>query len=437
MPSIPVARYARALRARGPVALVRDRYDRWVNQKFLRKTVYPKLGAVHRRRLSFTNKRRRQELESSGQVEPGRVFVIICVDTEGPSAFGRNDSWDKIEAQMKELMTADFRKAYTDTEGRLPALSWFILDWVGAPAGPRATAVGHHAILDPYEKWVNEAAGEGLQDELYWHYHHCFPNKLGSYNRDWNTHPYYDEVVCRKIIERNIYPNVYRAGNTWEDANVSTWLERFVPFDLSSRGPWKNVHYDWLGAPSEWTMYHPSEESPKRPGTQKRWMGRSVDIELGTFYEEEIEQAFIDASFGKDSYVSFYLHDFRPICEYMAEGINRIRTVAERYPRVSWRHENALSAFRALCDAQPDETLELAGSFEDGVVRIECSHQTFGEPWLAVQTGEEFERLDMTRDGPRSWSRVLPQTPEMYDAISAAVVDSAGQTAILHLPAKK
>jgi hypothetical protein len=419
------------------MAIVRDRYDRWINQKLLRKAIYPKLGELHRRRLRYSNRRRRKELENIGQVVPGRVFVVICVDTEGPCAYGQNNSWDKIHEQMTQLMTADFRRAYTDSDDRLPALSWFILDWVGAPAGPRATAVGHHAILDPYDKWLREANSEGIQDELYWHYHHCFPDRLGSYNRDWETHPYYDEILCRKIIERNVYPSVYRAGNTWEDSTVSAWLERFIPFDLSSRGPWKNVHYDWFGAPRQWVMYHPSRESPKRRGDQKRWMGRSVDMELGTFYDEEIEQAFIDASFGKDSYVSFYLHDFRPLCDYLAEGINRIRAVADRYPQVSWRHENALSAFRLLCDAEPDKPLELTGSIDDGTVRIECSHPIFGEPWLAVQTGETFERLDMNRDGPRSWSRILPQDTKLFSAISVAASDSAGQTAILHLAATK
>ena len=433
MPGFPVKRYVRALRNRGPRAVLHDRYNSWVNNRLLRKVVYPKIGLLHRAKLQFENNKKNRALRHNSSQQPGTVYVVICVDTEGPSENYEHKDWSLLHSHLEELFDVDNRMKYKDSAGNPFAMSWFIVDWVNSPPGPKASAVGHHAVYDPYLKWLEKSAPRGFADELYWHYHHCFPGKLGSWNRTWSNHPDYNEIICKKIFERDYFPSVYRAGNTWEDADVSSWLERFVPFDYSNRGPWRSIHYDWLGAPTDWSIYHPSDDCPKKIGSQKRLMARSLDIEMNTFYDEEIESAFLDASLGYDRCLSFYVHDMRPMLDFVAGGLQRIQRISANFPEVQWLHSNALACMQKLANREPSTTFQGQGMITGRTIEVSFPEEIFGEPWLATLSLNGYERHDMSKSSDGSWQTVLPQDPLYYERISAAANNPAGQSSVIHL----
>jgi len=430
--STRAARYLHALRTKGPLQLLSERYERHVNQRLLRRGVYPRIHRMQIRALGLENVLRRRRLASQAPRTPGRVYVVICIDTEGPNAITVNSTWDAVETEVRAVMAPELRQRYSDALGRPFTLEWFVVDWIGNGPNPRKLQAGYHAILDRYRELLKLAGAAGFEDMIHWHYHHAPPGRIDGQCPDWFACRRHEDVLCRRLLERAHWPAVYRAGNTWENNDASNWLERWFPFDLSNRGPYKNVHYDWSRAPRHWTFYHPSRSDYQRSGDQRRIMGRSLDIEKGFFCAEEVEQAFLDAAEGRDSYVSFYTHDFNEMTRYIAAGVETIRQVATRYPKVVWLHSGVLELFRKFRNLEVPDALKLRGSLVDGVVTVQTSHPIFGEPWLAVEWPGRIERCDMLRTDASTWSASLPGG-ERPLRVGVAASDTTGQTQVLQI----
>ncbi len=425
------SRYWHAVRDKGLTRLTLERYDRLVRHGLLRRRIYPRLVDLHLASLRLETRRRRAR--SVPSAEPGVVYVVICVDAEGPTQNGRNRDWPGVEDAVRQVNSARLRRSLTDPAGQPPAIGWYVVDWMVAEHNSRRLTPGCHAIFDRYTPWVRGANSIGLNDSIQWHYHHTFAHRLDGYNRDWSNNPAYEEILCRRILERDYFPSVYRAGHTWEDAECSRWLERFLPFDLSSRGPFKNVHYDWLNAPRSWVLYHPAPNDVQRPGSQRRLMGRCLDVEKPGFELEEVEQAFLDADEGRDSYVAFYFHDSGDMAAHLRRGVSRIRLVAQRYPRVKWLHTDAISMFCNLTGRTPSRRLDGTAKRAGSSVKLLAPHDIFGEPWLAVDVDGQFRRVDMARTANGEWQAPLP-TASTWLRAAAAISDRTGRTAVIQIP---
>ena len=423
-------RYLNALREKGPTQLLKNRIDWYVNP-LLKKYWYPSIHPHFIRSLKRRNHQRRLSYLSADQrPEAGRVFIVICVDTEGPCELGAHHNWEAVKKEFDAVANPDFRAHYCDSESQPFIVNWFTVDWVGGPASPRASAVGYHAVYDQYRQWLETFE---YQDEIYWHYHHGLEGKLGSWNRDWSHNPLYEEILSRRILEREHFPVVYRAGNTWEDDSVSSWMNRFLPFDLSSQGPYKNIHYDWSEASTEWSLFQPDEGSYQSPGGKARWMGRSIGIESDQFVEADIEQAFLDAAEGRDSYVSFWLHDYQPMSECIATGVSRVKKVASRYPSVTLHHCRAEDLFRNLTDISPGSELLISAQMTSEHVHLEVNKPIFGEPWLALDTDSGVLRVDMYPDAsPTKWKAEL-QKGLVIKRGAVSVCDAWGNNQIQRL----
>jgi hypothetical protein len=130
----------------------------------------------------------------------GTVFVVHCVDTEGPlhesveatferlrSIFGLelepsvallhrlqrgeedlggkeaavqkvvdphllayNDTWDKVDALLADCLSGEFRARVTDSAGGGWVYSWFCVDHVDYQGNPRRRDIGYHNVFDHY-----------------------------------------------------------------------------------------------------------------------------------------------------------------------------------------------------------------------------------------------------------------------------------------------
>lgn len=428
-----LTRYLSALRHKGPRRLFLERYNHYVNYRFLRRLVYPKLAEWQFRELRHDNAQRRAQLRARAhRPPPGRVFVVICVDAEGPNLLGESHDWNAVEAEVRAFSEPSFRSSLADSRGHPFSVDWFVVDWLGPGPNQRGLAVGCHGILDRYTPLVEAARGRGYADAIHWHYHHVPEGRIDGMNRDWLNSPRYEEILSRRLLERSLFHTVYRAGNTWEDDACSNWLERFIPFDLSNRGPHKNVHYDWSRAPRNWTLYHPDSLDVQRPGRQQRLMGRSLDVEKNTFRPEEVEQAFLDAAEGRDSYVSFYMHDFNCMRRLTAQGIATVRAVAADYTEVEWSFLDALELFRKFGKLDASAPFKLDRALSDGELTVSSNKPVFGEPWLALKHAGRFVRQDMRRITQTTFRAKLPSAPSP-ELIAVAAADLAGQTSVLKL----
>lgn len=436
--SFPLRRVLEAARRNGPLGMLRGAFSSRLVRPLLRRYVHPWQTTRALRQMRRRNDRLR--LAAARASGPrGRVFVIGCVDTEGPNGYAQSGTWAAVEAEVERATSAGFRSEQRDSAGRPLVLSWFVVDWMGEVGATRGLDIGPHKILDRYQPRIRHAQEAGYPDELHWHYHHVLPEGIDRWNREWMKFPRYDEILSRRLLDRGVWPSAYRAGNTWEDDDCSAWLERFFPFDLSNRAPYRDLHYDWSRAPSAWSLYHPDPRDFQRAGTQSRLVARSLGVEEGAFSAEDVEQAFLAAASGADSYVSYYLHDYRPMVEQIAAAIDVVRRVNARFPEVGWHHSGAVAGLAELSGRVVPEPLELRGALRRRAsggasaleVHVECSRAIHGEPWLAIKRDGHYFRQDMRKAAALNWQAPLEGAD--LEAVAVAACDPAGKSAVLPL----
>lgn len=410
-----------------------------------KRAVRESIKAAQRRRFDLENEAHLLRLRVSNRLQralpkaphAGRVFVVVNIDTEGPTTVRENTDWDAVRREVAATTSRDFRERFADSDGRPLVLNWYVVHWIAEHHRNIGRDVGYHRIFDAYRGVLEEAKKSGFEDELHWHYHHVHLDHEAD-NRDWSTSPLYDAVVSRAMLERGFFPSCYRAGNTWEDRGCSEWLETWIPFDFSNRSPQRGLNFDWSNAPTTWGIYSPDTSDVQHEGTQKRVMGRSISIENGWFREEEVEAAFLRARGGEDAYVSFFTHDYRPMKAYIEEGLSLVQEVARRYPEVTFHNAGAVTALQTLSHREPGSALRLF--FEKSATHVDlwANQPLFNPyPWVAARrtTGEILRIVPDRQPVPRPTWRVdfseLSGAPIVEAAAACTTPD--GQSTVLRL----
>ena len=143
--------------------------------------------------------------------------------------------------------------------------------------------MGYHNIFDHYRNIIKEL--NLSENTLNWHFH-----PMSTYNEahrcatSYVNSPELYQILCRKIIERNWFPSVFRAGFQSERPDSNWFLEQWIPFDISSMSVEnideinKNIDFkngrsgDWRLATKEWEVYHPSHDNYQINGNCRRWI---------------------------------------------------------------------------------------------------------------------------------------------------------------------
>ena len=134
------------------------------------------------------------------------------------------------------------------------------------------------------------------------------------------------QILCRKIIERNWFPSVYRAGFQSERPDSNWFLEQWIPFDISNMSVEnidelnKNIDFksgrsgDWRAATKEWKVYHPHHDNYQINGNCRRWIGRALNPlnRIGAMDQLEME-AFKRANDNLPTLLGVASHDFLEI----------------------------------------------------------------------------------------------------------------------------
>ena len=96
---------------------------------------------------------------------------------------------------------------------------------------PRRRDLGYHKIYDFYKKTLDK--NKKYKDALHWHFH-----PMSVYNEahrcatSYVNSPELYTILCRKIIERNFFPSVFRAGFQAERPDSNLFLEQWIPLIL-------------------------------------------------------------------------------------------------------------------------------------------------------------------------------------------------------------
>ncbi|MDD2822979.1 MAG: hypothetical protein PHQ59_02745 [Candidatus Daviesbacteria bacterium] len=338
----------------------------------------------------------------------GRVFVVFCIDTEGPFTDPNYQfpsqligNWKDIDRIFLSKVFSDkFRYSFPDSNNNPAVFTWFMLNWTGFRTNPIQHDFGYHKVYDHYLKtWGKEIKKYG--DEIGWHYHHASISGIGNeWGTDWFTNREYENQLCRFIIDCNFFPITYRAGGTIEDTDQSNWLEQWIPYDYSNRNGdhinWKKIEADgsklidilpWHKAPNSWVPYHPSNADLTKPGDMKRLVVRSLDIKsnVNIITEEEIAKAFADAKKGSDIILSLFDHDFRDREQDFTKVMEWISKYSKK-EKIKFFYKSGKDAIKQFQNISSIKPLKLNIKKSNEKINIKTNKTLFNkQPFLAIK----------------------------------------------------
>lgn len=388
------------------------------------------------------------ELDLDGQEKQAARVVA-------PQLINYNDDYGKIKDMLKHIGSDEFRHTMKDSFGGGWIYNWHCVDHVGYDVNPRKKDQGYHNIFDFYSEFIRDT---GAPDKIHWHFHPTHHRSIShlnvnTYLRDNKIF----EIIARRIIERNWFPSVNRAGFHVERPDSHWFLEQWMPFDLSNQAfsaedeqndLQEGRFGDWRRAPDDWSIYQPSHDDYQIPGNCRRYIGRCLNVgtRMRCINEEEVRKAFRYANDHGSALMGFTNHDFRD----MEPDINLVRTLLKQvkkdYPNVKFKYCDAREAFNYAIFGSyehPEKNI-LNGTIDPGqvagqrVLSVKADENTFGpQPFLAVETKDgrfHHDNFDFQLNF-REWTYTFDEhtfSPGTINRIGIATNDLRGFYHTLH-----
>lgn len=418
--------------------------------------LYESLDATFERLFTMTGTRLHPSRETLAALRHGEVdlggkeHVVQLALSEQLLAY--NDTWDKVDAMLADMMGDAFRNRFSDPGGGPWVFNWFCVDHVGYSVNPRRRDMGYHNIFDHYRALLR---GHEVRDEIHWHVHPMSTYKEAHRNAvSYVRSPHVMETLARRIIDRGWFPVAFRPGFHVERPDSHWLLEQFVPFDFGNQSMAEsgledeqldlaNGRFgDWRRAPADWSPYNPHHDDYQVAGGCRRTIFRCLNVgtRLRLLDEVEVRKAFERARSGLETILAFTDHDFRDMRPDVASVHELLRRVSIDFPEVRWRNSGVLDAVRnTLGRSRPEAlTFDVDFSRHGDTLRMEVrsSHRIFGpQPFLAVKSHEQtysHDNLDI-QEPFRHWSYVFDEQsfrPASLEVIGLAAADDSGQYAI-------
>ncbi|MCK9615622.1 MAG: hypothetical protein M0R48_08970 [Candidatus Omnitrophica bacterium] len=388
-------------------------------------------------------------------MEKSKLYIVVAIDTEGPASYAL-DSWDKIDKMMKRITSDDFRYAHTDSYSEGLRYSYFVMDWTAFSENPNKRVFGYSAIYEHYLRDLfAETPLKKHKDGVYWHYHHpCKDGKwrYGGWNETWGDNNEYENQINHLIIDRQYFPNIYRAGGTIETNEQSQWLEEWIPFDFSSRGPesislksilkkLKNnicgnstkYLWDWSRAPRDWIFYTPSAEDYQLKGTMARKIFRCAGIKSDEdcVNSKYIKEAFLFASKRKEALFSFFTHDFYVNADQQIYNTAKlIKSIAKDFDTVEYAYLNALDAAQKCLCCEDKGSLGLTVSLDSKILIVKSNKKLFSkQPWLSAKFIDlTYKHILMQQKEETLWTVDLPL--DKIEILGVGACDKVGNSTV-------
>jgi len=397
-----------------------------------------------------------KELDLKGKEDiAARIFSTHLLDY--------NNSWEKLEKMLVRIMSPEFRLKIPDSLDGGWIFNWHCLDHVGYIDNPMQRDLGHHKVFDHYNEMIKKT--DSSQDAIHWHFHpmsfYREAHRRGtSYFNSFHLH----DVICRKIIEREWFPTVIRAGFHLERPDIHLFLEQWIPFDISNlsmideelEGMQADNQVerfgDWRMAPDDWSIYHPSHDYYQLEGNCRRVIARILNLRTrrANINQFEVDKAFERANEGLPTLLGVTNHDFRDMEPEIVSFQEKLLKAKEKFPDVEFVYSEAVNAFRNVLygEAYNFGRLELDASIEQWTHRWKLKikiieGKVFGpQPYLAIKTksqGYIHENLDIVTL-EKEWSYTFDEDtikPEDVISIGIACNDKYGNNFVKVLDVEK
>jgi hypothetical protein len=398
--------------------------------------------------LETFQKIRSGELDLGDKTEGARA---IC----SPHNLDYNDSWPKVESMLDEILSADYRQRFPDSDGHGCVYNWFVMDHVGFDENPRGRDVGYHNIFDRYREKMQEARSHG--HELHFHFHPTSTYRQGhicatSYLRS----PHLLEALARRVIDRTWFPSCFRAGFYAERPDSHWFLEQWFPFDFSNNAKAETRAEslqedigggrfgDWRRAPDDWSHYHPSHDDYQTPGNCRRTIFRALAVgtRMRLMTQRDVDAAFARVADGHSTVLAFSDHDYRDMRRDIEEVYSMVKRGSEKFPSVRWAHSGAKNAARkvlGLSTSPLDFDVKLESRGATQLLRVEARGQVFGpQPFLAVRTSDRRyinDNFDFQIPG-KLWTYTFDHQsihPGSFDRVGVGASSPDGSACVLVL----
>jgi hypothetical protein len=271
------------------------------------------------------------------------------------------ENWAMLEDMLSRATSAEFRLKTPDSFGGAYIYNWFCVDHVNYDLNPRRRTLGYHAIFDYYRDFVQKQ--DRVLDGLHWHFHpmstyreahRCATSLLQS--------PHITETLARRIIERAWFPSCCRCGFQSERPDTHWFLEQYFPFDytntsvedyseIEEQKDLANGRFcDWRIAPKDWGVYHPSHDNYQVPGNCRRLIARALNLlnRFASIDACEVEKAFAQAREGRPALLGVVSHDYRDLVPEVEHLRDLLVKAQAKFPDVDFKFSEAQDAIRAV-----------------------------------------------------------------------------------------
>lgn len=352
--------------------------------------------------------------------EEFKESLTLAVD---PHTISFKCNWGMIEEMLYRIMSTDYRNRMLDSFGGGWVYNWHIMDHVGfGSVNPRHRDCGYHNVLDFYKYMIKVTRSD--MDAIHWHYHPVPFRKEAnvpatSYD---NSMPIILDIITRRLIDRDMFPIVNRAGFHTERIDANFFLEQWMPFDPScqsvdaeyqpvgQRDLTDGRYGDWRGAPSDWSLYHPDYFDWRKSGKMNRWIARILNMKSRhrNITVEEIEKAFVKAERGENVYLGITDHDWREMSVEIDDFRDKLGVVVKKYPNIRFKFSETIDAFRQVIGYTKEEIdsnkIKISADLHDNTLCVRIVNgKLFGpQPYLAIKTkcGEYFhDNFDFQETG--------------------------------------
>jgi hypothetical protein len=323
-----------------------------------------------------------------------------------PHLISFKETWTEIDEMLKRITAPGYREKFKDSFGNGWTYNWHIVDHVGYITNERRRDMGYLNIFNHYERLFKELPR--FNDDFQWHFHPVsFKNEAHRCATSYeNSYFELHQVLCRRIIEKEWFPQVNRAGFHTIRPDSNWFLEQWLPFDASNQSieEVKNNNMqldaingrfgDWRGAPSDWSIYHPDLYDWRKKGNLNRFISRTLNLKtrFRNINQAEIEKAFESAGKGNNVYLGITNHDYREMSTEIEEFGNLFSDISKRYPNTKFCNSTSLKAFQAVIGYNDEEMIKNKVDFDITIKGnlinvIVTNGEPFGpQPYLAIKT---------------------------------------------------
>jgi hypothetical protein len=339
------------------------------------------------------------ELLRNGQIEGANEEITSQLRlTFSGGVLDYNRNWDEVQEMNSRIFSDQLRESFSDDFGNLWKITWFCLDHVNYKSNPRQKPEGFSVVFNYYRNLISKH--ERFGDELQWHYHpkSITKNPIAAATSYVNSMDEILQILCRKVIEDEWFPTVYRPGFHSERQDANLFLEQWFPFDFGNQRfddeiNQKDMQFgrfgNWTRAPKTWRGYNPSSKHLDLEGGLTRRIFRCLNLgtRLRLLSSEHIREAFEEAHLEGLAVIAFTDHDFRDIEPDISKINAMLADTKIDFPDVKVRFCTAEEAAQRITDSLNYE-FKLSAVLNGERLEVkEHIGEVFGsQPFLAIKT---------------------------------------------------